>query len=758
MKMDSFLLLTLTICCFNAFTCLYVRKQKKTAVDRDYLFLSAVYFCWLLLESLLSLPFSDNYLKIFFKVKIIFQFLHGIFFLKLVLSFINIKPTIPMIFWLLEVTVVATIFSFYGMDLSQVFMLQNIENPLEFMLALLGIVNLLLPAFIAFLLLLKEMIKEETIFKQQLDYILLAAGLVLIASILHVFNYKFSLFLAGINLGLVFVVMVKKKGLDVNDPINMEKNIDHQEKEEKVVLSEKMLRILAEVSLYLVNFTNNFSSAMQMVLTCLGEKCGVDYAYGIMLQKTDTGFIADKSYCWIQELSLCVAIDLEFSVLFRPWIETLSQGDMIDGNYDTISVEERVFLDQWKINSFLAIPVFSRKKFWGVIGFAMKDKKRLWSEEEKTLLNSIALRIGGVLSKKQDEEFLKRSVQKFEIFAKYTDGLIMEVTVEGHLTYISPTCSELLGYHSNELLKKNLKELVYPDDYEDVLVFYKKILKKGEPLQLNCRLKNKNGEWRRLAGEGFSYRTSAGQPRGILILRDDNYQGRIEDEIIKTEQFESHEMLVGSIAHDFKNMLSIIWGNVLLAKLNAEFEHEVVEKLSGIGKELLRAKNLSDKLLTFARFSQPEKQIVDLVEIINEAAFFIMLDKKIRFELKAEDDLWLIAADRSHLIQVFNNLFLNSVEAMNEGGVIRVWVENNTDEADEGKYVRIIIHDTGTGIPDYCLPQIFEPFFTTKPGKQGLGLTTVSSIIKNHGGKVFAQSKGGAVFHIYLPAVNAGAA
>lgn len=759
--MDSFLLLLLIIFCFNIFAHLYVAKNRKTAVDRDFLFLSAVYFCWILLEVLLGLPFSKNYMDIFFRLQRIFQLLHGIFFLKLVLSFLDEKLTNFWYYLFLGVTITFTIFSFRfsGMNLLETVMVEPVKNPLEAIFVLLGLLILLIPTILACLFLLRELIKEEALYKQQLTYTLLVAGILLIAGIIYMFDYKSSRVLAGLSSGFVFIVMVKKRSLDSNSQISIEKKIEQWEKDEEEILSEELLRLLIRVSWYLLTYSN-FDSALQKVLTYLGEKSGLDYVYGIMLHRTDAGFVADKSYCWIRKVSRCRSIKLEFSAVLRSWMEALSQKEMVMGDYDTLSLEEKMVFEQWKVNSFLAMPIFSRKKFWGVIGFAMEKEKRIWSEDEKSTLKAIALRIGGILLRKQDEEFLKKNVQRFEMFAGYTNGLIIEVTAEGDLTYVNQVSFEFLGYSSKELVEMNIKSLVHPDEYEDVLQFCRKILNKQESLQLSIRLKSKDGKWRSLDGDGFSYFTDTGQLRGILILRDINHPGKTEEEIIKTEELESQELLAGSIAHDFKNMLSITWGNILLAKLNAESESKVVEQLSVIGDVLVRAKELSDKLLTFARYSQPVKQIVDLVEIINESTFFCKLNEQVRVELKVAEDLWLIAADKSHLIQAFNNLFLNAVEAMNEGGVIRVWVENNTDRDEEGttlvksKHVRIIIQDTGNGIPDYCLSQIFEPFFTTKPGKKGLGLTTVYSIIKNHGGKIFAHSEGGAVFHIYLPAAH----
>jgi CheY-like chemotaxis protein len=126
------------------------------------------------------------------------------------------------------------------------------------------------------------------------------------------------------------------------------------------------------------------------------------------------------------------------------------------------------------------------------------------------------------------------------------------------------------------------------------------------------------------------------------------------------------------------------------------------------------------------------------------------------------EDLWPCQGDEQQIGQVIDNLVLNARQAMPEGGEIRLVGENVVvpEEAQvpvaDGRYVRVTIEDSGSGIPPDLLPRIFEPFFTTKVTGSGLGLATSYSIVSKHGGHIAVSSKVGAgtTFYVYLPASN----
>jgi two-component system, cell cycle sensor histidine kinase and response regulator CckA len=148
--------------------------------------------------------------------------------------------------------------------------------------------------------------------------------------------------------------------------------------------------------------------------------------------------------------------------------------------------------------------------------------------------------------------------------------------------------------------------------------------------------------------------------------------------------------------------------------------------------------------------------------LINEAVAFILRGTKVRGEVEIDDNIRAIEADEGQISQVLNNVLINAVQAMPEGGVLRIEAANimldaaGTLPLPEGEYVRIAITDQGYGIPQETLERIFDPYFSTKDSGTGLGLASVYSIVTRHGGHVSADSVpgNGTTFTILLPATD----
>ena len=172
------------------------------------------------------------------------------------------------------------------------------------------------------------------------------------------------------------------------------------------------------------------------------------------------------------------------------------------------------------------------------------------------------------------------------------------------------------------------------------------------------------------------------------------------------------------------------------------------------------AKNLTQQLLTFSRGGSPVKKTASILELVRDTCEFAARGSNVRCEFSIPDDIYPVDVDVGQISQVISNLIINAEQAMPEGGVIRVRLENvSVSERDglslkDGKYLKLSIKDQGVGIPAKILPKIFDPYFTTKQKGSGLGLATAYSIVKNHEGLITVESEPGVgtIFHIYLPA------
>jgi PAS domain S-box-containing protein len=249
----------------------------------------------------------------------------------------------------------------------------------------------------------------------------------------------------------------------------------------------------------------------------------------------------------------------------------------------------------------------------------------------------------------------------------------------------------------------------------------------------------------------------------ILVLRDITEKLTLEQELIRSERLDSLGLLAGGIAHDFNNVLGAILGNISLAKMHLGRDEKSWEILDRAEKASNRAKELTQQLLTFSRGGAPIRETAYLPEILKETVLFMLSGSKVKCEFKIQHNLWLVDIDKGQIGQVINNLAINAVQAMPDSGVLRVSAANSvTDRVEEQggavrRFVKIVLSDSGCGIPPENIPHIFEPYYTTKKDGSGLGLATSYSIIKNHGGRIDVNSEIGigTVFSLFLPVSEA---
>ena len=246
----------------------------------------------------------------------------------------------------------------------------------------------------------------------------------------------------------------------------------------------------------------------------------------------------------------------------------------------------------------------------------------------------------------------------------------------------------------------------------------------------------------------------------VIVFRDITERQKLEDELARTHKLESLGLLAGGIAHDFNNILTAIFGNIILARMHVGEESPGYERLAEAENAMVRAKELTQQLLTFSKGGAPVKETADITGIITESTKFMLRGSQSRCEFAIEPSLWTVDVDVGQISQVINNIVINADHAMPGGGIIHVSALNCTLKKGTplplmpGRYVKITIADKGSGIPKENLRRIFDPYFTTKAKGSGLGLSTALSIIRKHSGHIEIESEQGkgTTVHIYLPA------
>ena len=246
---------------------------------------------------------------------------------------------------------------------------------------------------------------------------------------------------------------------------------------------------------------------------------------------------------------------------------------------------------------------------------------------------------------------------------------------------------------------------------------------------------------------------AAEQLRTEIVNRE-----RTEEELLRARKLESLGVLAGGIAHDFNNFLTIVQGNIGIARERLGPDEQGREVLEETLAACRRAAFLASQLLTFAKGGAPVRRLASVKGLAMEAVQLIRAGSSLSVNVEIPEDLLFAYVDGAQIGQVFHNILLNARQAMREGGIIELWAENglNPEHGDRDPRVRIAIRDYGCGIPAEVRPRIFDPYFTTKPGGSGLGLATSYAIVAKHGGNIMVDSTPGqgSVFTIDLPATH----
>ncbi len=227
---------------------------------------------------------------------------------------------------------------------------------------------------------------------------------------------------------------------------------------------------------------------------------------------------------------------------------------------------------------------------------------------------------------------------------------------------------------------------------------------------------------------------------------------RFEEELLNAKKLEAIGVLAGGIAHDFNNLLFVIMGNINMAQLKIEEGHQAQRHLVEAERACRRAKDLTQKFITFSSGGGPVKRRVSLKDLVSNVASLVLSGSIATSEIKAPKDLWEVEVDENQMRQVFTSLLENAREAMSKGGLISIRAENiemsginsQGTEPKVARYVKISISDEGMGISEENMPNIFDPYFSTKyRGSQegmGFGLAIAHSVIKNHKGQIKVES------------------
>ncbi|HWA26003.1 MAG TPA: ATP-binding protein [Lacunisphaera sp.] len=334
----------------------------------------------------------------------------------------------------------------------------------------------------------------------------------------------------------------------------------------------------------------------------------------------------------------------------------------------------------------------------------------------------------------------------------------------GKIIHVNAKAETLLGHPLAHVLGQDAGEvfrLVHLQNGQPGENPVARVLSTGDSMKLNSEFALDNGA-PTAQPVVFSARPVldvSGRPAGaVVVFRQPGEMHLTPEELVRANRFDSLGQLAGGIAHDFNNLLTTILGGVSLAK-----EQRNYSGLENSERACLAAKALSKQLLTYSRGGGAVRQVVKPADILADAVRLAAAGSTVKVEVQVPADTGTICVDRAQLLQVFQNLVINAIQAMTTGqGQIWITATNVQLAAGEviglvaGPYVAIEVRDNGSGIKPEHLEKIFESFFTTKKTGTGLGLATVLSIVKRHGGQMGVESEPGVgtAFTVFLPVAD----
>jgi PAS domain S-box-containing protein len=350
----------------------------------------------------------------------------------------------------------------------------------------------------------------------------------------------------------------------------------------------------------------------------------------------------------------------------------------------------------------------------------------------------------------QQQEFARRLVDSFP-------DLIFVLDTGGRYTFVSPRVKDVLGYDPEDIRELELGGRTHLEDRPALLSLFAEVVAGRQSFaSLEVRVRNKQGDWRRLRCHFSPFFDETGKIEGVIVSgRDVTDLKRLEEQLIQAEKLAAMGQMLAGVAHELNNPLTAILGVTELLGERGGFEPDTKRQLELTHRQARRAARIVQNLLEFSRPAAPQKKAVDVNSLLERTLQLhehSLRRNNIEVDFQPQPDLPPVVGDANQLVQVFLNLITNAeyaIREVREKGRIQIRMGRI------GAHISCTVQDDGVGIPSESLPRLFDPFYTTKRpgGGTGLGLSICTSIIREHGGSIDVETlpAGGSAFTVYLP-------
>lgn len=372
--------------------------------------------------------------------------------------------------------------------------------------------------------------------------------------------------------------------------------------------------------------------------------------------------------------------------------------------------------------------------------FVPLNKEAPARDDELSILTRTIIEMGN--SNYEKQKMLEQSERYLHDVLEGIPYGIITIDPRSKITYVNQQFERMVAFQRQDMIGVNLEDLPIKSESVDFILL--DTLASGKDMEeVESYILDSDGRKRIVKVTTSTFYTDTSEVMGIIaVMQDITEIKQLQLRLQQSDKLASIGQITAGIAHEIKNPLAILSGSAELLLDEAEessCSEEVKELAADVFIVVNRLKEITNNFLNFANMSQKEKKEVSLVRVLEEVFHLLRLkcnEANISI-VKDFEEKCLITGVYDQLIQVFLNIVLNAMEAMDEGGYIIASIQTmNMNE----EYVVVRIEDTGSGINKQDLEWLFNPFYSTKETGSGLGLTIARDIVKEHGGELFIES------------------
>jgi two-component system NtrC family sensor kinase len=368
--------------------------------------------------------------------------------------------------------------------------------------------------------------------------------------------------------------------------------------------------------------------------------------------------------------------------------------------------------------------------------------------------------VKALLRMKRAESEARRREQELRFLADSIPHMVWIADTNGNAVYFNDRWFEFTGLKREESLSAGWLQVIHRDDLAEVTDLWRKSLRAESPFQTEARYRTGNGDYRWVSMRAVLMQQSKEYPgRWFGTSTDIQEEKRKEELFHRTERMALAGRLAASIAHEINNPLEAITNIFYILEGNTAIDEKTMSLVRMGSEELSRVSHIVRQSLSYYRNAE-EPAAVKLSELLEETMRILghhVTARRIRPERQYQSDA-RVTVVAGEIRQVFSNLILNAIEAMQDNGRLVLRVHESRDWHNGGRPgVRVAIGDDGPGISAKDRAHIFDAFFTTKSEKgTGLGLWVSSDIVRKHGGHIRVRScttpgRSGTVFSVFFP-------